>query len=42
MEDRDRERGEGERGKEICVLILLKKGWYIFNDWRKEKKRKKK
>lgn len=24
-EDRDRERGEGERGKEICVLILLKK-----------------
>lgn len=21
-----RERGEGERGKEICVLILLKKG----------------
>lgn len=41
MEDRDRERGEGERGKEICVLILLKKGWYIFNDWRKERKKEK-
>lgn len=42
MEDRNRERGEGERGKEICVLILLKKGWYIFYDWRKEKKEEKK
>lgn len=42
MEDRDRERGEGERGKETRALISLKKGWYTFNDWRKEKKEEKK
>lgn len=41
-EDRDRERGEGERGKETRALISLKKGWYTFNDWRKEKKKEKK
>lgn len=41
-EDRDRERGEGERGKETRALISLKKGWYTFNDWRKEKNKKKK
>lgn len=41
-EDRDRERGEGERGKETRALISLKKGWYTFNDWRKEKKEEKK
>lgn len=38
----DRERGEGERGKETRALISLKKGWYTFNDWRKEKKEEKK
>lgn len=41
-EDRDRERGEGERGKETRALISLKKGWYTFNDWRKEKKKENK
>lgn len=42
MEDRDRERGEGERGKEICVLILLKKGdIYLMIEGKKKRKEKK-
>lgn len=41
MEDRDRERGEGERGKETRALISLKKGDIHLMTEGKKKKRKK-
>lgn len=41
MEDRDRERGEGERGKETRALISLKKGdIHLMTEGKKEIKKK--